>query len=39
MAKAKAVFRSSVSGKFVKKGYAKAHKNITEKQTVKAKKK
>ena len=35
MIKTKKVFRSSVTGKFVKKGYAEKHKKTTEKQKVK----
>jgi hypothetical protein len=32
--KRKTVYRSSVSGRFVKKSYAKAHPRITEKERV-----
>jgi hypothetical protein len=35
----KKVYRSSVTGKFVKKSYAQSHPKTTEKQTVKTSKK
>ena len=35
MAKTRTVFRSSITGKFVKKGYVQDHKKTTEKERVK----